>query len=121
MIITILMGIIQFYPSPGKIFAVALSMIGIQAIIGQFLDPKLQGHRLNLSPFVILFSLALWGWIWGVVGMFLAVPITVIIQIICQNVPGLRFIAVFMGSGKNNTNVSEDQLFTLYDGEDMGK
>ncbi|WP_020613754.1 AI-2E family transporter [Sediminispirochaeta bajacaliforniensis] len=121
MIVTILMGIIQFYPSPGKIFAVALSMIGIQAVIGQFLDPRLQGHRLNLSPFIILVSLVLWGWIWGIVGMFLAVPITVIIQIICQNVPGLRFIAVFISSGKGDPEISEDQLFALYDGEDMGE
>lgn len=100
MAVTILMGFIQFYPSAGTIVAVAVSMIGIQTLIGQILDPRLQGHRLNLSPFVILVSLVLWGWIWGIVGMFLAVPITSIIQIVCANIPGLKFIAVFISSGR---------------------
>lgn len=117
MFITILMGVIQFYPSPGKIIAVAVSMISIQAVIGQFLDPRLQGHRLNLSPFVILFSLVFWGWIWGIVGMFLAVPITVIIQIVCQNIPGLRFIAVFVSSGRYELKLGEGALFNMFEEE----
>lgn len=100
MAVTILMGFIQFYPSPGRIAAVMFSMVAIQTVIGQILDPRLQGHRLNLSPFVILFSLVIWGWIWGIVGMFLAVPIMAIIQIVCFNIPALRFIAVFISSGK---------------------
>jgi AI-2 transport protein TqsA len=111
MIITILFGFIQFYPAPGKIIAVAACMISIQTVLGQFLDPKLQGHRLNLSPFVILFSLVFWGWIWGVVGMFLAVPITVIIQIVCRNIPGLHFIAVFISSGRNESLYENNPLF----------
>jgi AI-2 transport protein TqsA len=108
MAVTILMGFIQFYPSAGKIIAVIISMVGIQTLIGQFLDPRLQGHRLNLSPFVILVSLVLWGWIWGIVGMFLAVPITAIIQIICANIPGLKFIAVFISSGR--AEIVEEEL-----------
>ncbi len=99
--VTILMSFIQFFPSAGKIASVIISMSLIQLIIGNFIDPRMQGHRLNLSPLVILFSLIFWGWIWGVVGMFLAVPITVIIQIICENVPFLRSISVIMSSGRN--------------------
>ncbi len=99
--LTILMGIIQFYPSLGKISAVIISMSLIQLIIGNFLDPRMQGHRLNLSPLIILFSLVFWGWIWGIVGMFLAVPITVIIQIICKNIPYLKPVSIIMSSGKN--------------------
>jgi len=59
----------------------------------------LQVHRLNISPFLILFSLIFWGWIWGAIGMFLAVPIMVIIKIICENIPVLKPIAVLMESG----------------------
>ena len=98
-IITITMGIIQFFPEFGPILAVAICMIGVQLVIGNFIDPRLQGRRLNLSPFLILFSLIFWGWIWGPVGMFLAVPIMVIIQIICENIPELYPISVLMGSG----------------------
>jgi len=99
--ITILMSFIQFFPSVGKISAVVVSMSLIQLIIGNFIDPRLQGHRLNLSPLVILFSLIFWGWIWGVVGMFLAVPITVIIQIVCENIPFLKPVSILMSSGRN--------------------
>ena len=98
--VTILMSFIQFYPSPGKIASVIISMSLIQLIIGNFIDPRMQGHRLNLSPLVILFSLIFWGWIWGVIGMFLAVPITVIVQIICENIPFLRSVSVIMSSGR---------------------
>lgn len=99
-LITITMGIIQFFPDMGKIVAVAASMIGTQLTIGNFLDPRLQGQRLDLSPFLILFSLIFWGWIWGPVGMFLSVPITVVIQIVCQNFPQLRPISILMGGGR---------------------
>jgi predicted PurR-regulated permease PerM len=98
-VITITMGVIQFYPNMGKIIIVAIAMIGTQVTIGNFLDPRLQGRRLNISPLLILFSLIFWGWIWGVVGMFLSVPITVVIQIVCENIPALRPIAVMMESG----------------------
>jgi predicted PurR-regulated permease PerM len=98
-VVTISMGVIQFYPNFGPILAVVICMIGVQLVIGNFLDPRLQGRRLNLSPFLILFSLIFWGWIWGPVGMFLAVPIMVVIQIICENIPELYPISVLMGSG----------------------
>src|SRR6056297_691730 len=98
-VITITMGVVQFYPNMGKIAAVAIAMIATQVTIGNFLDPRLQGRRLNISPLLILFSLIFWGWIWGVVGMFLSVPITVVIQITCENIPALRPLAILMESG----------------------
>ncbi|MFW6344026.1 MAG: AI-2E family transporter [Sediminispirochaetaceae bacterium] len=100
LIITITMGVVQFYPDMGKIVAVFVSMTGTQVLIGNILDPKLQGRRLDLSAFLILFSLIFWGWIWGPVGMFLAVPITAIIQIVCYNIAALRPLAVLMSGGQ---------------------
>ncbi|HDQ14256.1 MAG TPA: AI-2E family transporter [Sediminispirochaeta sp.] len=98
-VITIIMGVVQFYPLMGKIVAVTISMVATQVLIGNILDPRLQGQRLNISPLVILFSLIFWGWIWGVVGMFLAVPIMVVIKIVCENIPSLKPIAILMESG----------------------
>ena len=100
MMVTILMGFIQFFPSAGKIVAVGVSMISIQLLMGNFFDPKMQGHRLNLSPLIIIFSLILWGWLWGVVGMFLAVPITAVIKIVFEGVPMLQPFAIMMENGK---------------------
>ena len=99
-VIVSIMGFIQFYPeSPGKIAAVALSMAIIQNVIGNFFDPRLQGHRLNISPFLVLFSLVVWGWLWGAVGMLLATPLTVAIKIVCDNIPALAPIGTLMGKG----------------------
>lgn len=100
MVVTILMGFIQFFPSPGRIAAVAVSMISIQLVMGNFFDPRMQGHRLNLSPLLIIFSLIFWGWLWGVIGMFLAVPIMAVIKIIFENVPMLQPFAIIMENGK---------------------
>ena len=70
----------------------------IQVAIGNFIDPRIVGRSLNLSPLVVLFSLMFWGWLWGIVGMFLAVPISVIIKIIFENIDSLRFISVLMST-----------------------
>ncbi len=100
--ITILSGsfaVVQFLPDWNPIIAALLSMSLTQIIIGNVLDPQLLGERLNLSPVVILLSLLVWGWIWGVIGMFLAVPITAAIKITLENVPGVRAIGTLMGTG----------------------
>ena len=100
MTITIIMGFIQFFPQPGPIFAVIVSMIGVQTVVGNFFDPRMQGRRLNLSPIIIIFSLFLWGWLWGPVGMFIAVPITAVIKIVCHNIPPLKPISIMMENGR---------------------
>jgi predicted PurR-regulated permease PerM len=112
--------LLNFIPSIGSIIAVVLplglgliqfeNMINvvwlliclgvIQVTIGNVLDPRFVGHRINLSPVVVLFSLLMWGWLWGVVGMFLAVPLMVIIKIILENIPELKFIAILMSNNK---------------------
>jgi predicted PurR-regulated permease PerM len=78
---------------------IALILIGIQSIVGNLVDPRVVGRSLNLSPLVVLFSLIFWGWLWGIIGMFLAVPLAVIAKIIFENIDSLRFLSVLM-SGK---------------------
>ena len=72
---------------------------GIQMTMGNFIEPKLMGEGLGLSPLVILFSLFFWGWLWGIPGMILAVPIVAIIKIVCSNIPSLEFVAALMSKG----------------------
>lgn len=83
-------------------FVVTISVLTtLQFCIGSLLEPRLMGQRLNLSPIVILLSLGLWGTLWGIPGMFLCVPITVIIMIICSYFPASRPIAVLLsGNGQ---------------------
>lgn len=100
MIATMTLGLAQFYPNWNRVIAVWISIPAIQIILGNIIDPMLQGDRLDLSPIVILISLVLWGWIWGITGMFLAVPLTVALKIILHHVEYLRPFAVMMGSGR---------------------
>ncbi len=68
----------------------------IQMIVGNFIEPKLMGNTLNISPLVVLLTLAVWGVMWGVTGMLLSVPITVILIIIMSEFPETRPIAVLL-------------------------
>jgi len=97
---TMILGLIQFYPEWDRIAAVWIVMPTIQIIMGNIIDPQLQGDQLDLSPLVILVSLVFWGWIWGITGMFLAVPLTVAMKITLDHIDGMRPVAVMMGSGK---------------------
>jgi len=95
-----LLALVQF-ETAGPFFITISILTAIQFSIGSLIEPKLMGNRLNLSPLVILLSLGLWGSIWGIPGMFLCVPITVIIMIICAYFPETRPIAVALsGNGE---------------------
>ena len=99
--ITILMAVLQFLPNWTPILIVAVGTIATQMVIGNILDPRVQGNQLNLSPFVILVSLSIFGYVWGIVGMFLAVPIISILQIAFANMDSTRGIAIMMSSGSS--------------------
>ncbi len=95
-----LFALVQFWPQPGPIAASAAVMVGVNFSLGNFIEPRLQGQNLGLSPFVILASLLAWGWLWGFAGLVLAVPMTVIVKIICENVPILEPVSIMLGSYK---------------------
>lgn len=88
---------IQF-ESVASVLWLLLLLVGVQFVMGNLIDPKVVGQSLNLSPLVVLFSLMFWGWLWGIIGMFLAVPISVVIKIIFENIDSLRFISVMMSA-----------------------
>ncbi|MGR3498233.1 MAG: AI-2E family transporter [Limimaricola soesokkakensis] len=77
----------------GAIFAITGV---IQFINGNVLDPMMMGRALRLSSFGIIISLAFWGAVWGIPGMFLSVPITVAAMIVCSEIPALRPIAILL-------------------------
>ncbi|WP_428686754.1 AI-2E family transporter [Roseibium sp.] len=85
-----------YYDSLGPFLAIASGLGAIQFSIGNFIEPRLMGANLNLSGLVIMLSLAFWGAIWGVVGMVLCVPLTVMIVIVCARFEGSRPIAVLL-------------------------
>ncbi|MDR3311930.1 MAG: AI-2E family transporter [Spirochaetaceae bacterium] len=97
---TFTFSILQFWPDPVRPVYVGILMLAVNMILGNIVEPRVQGKNLGISPFLILASLALWGWIWGFAGMVLAVPMMVVVQFICENVSFLRPVAIMMGSVK---------------------
>lgn len=70
----------------------------IQFIVGNVLLPRMQGRSLNIDPVVVLLALAFWGAIWGVTGMFLSTPLTVMLMVILAQLPGTRWVAVLLSA-----------------------
>ncbi len=91
----VLMAVVQF-GEPGTVLSLLLALIAAQFLIGNFLDPYVMGSSLNLSPFAILISLAVWSELWGIAGAFLAVPMTAIMTIVLSEFPGTRPVAVLL-------------------------
>jgi AI-2 transport protein TqsA len=80
----------------GHFFAV-LSIVGIiQVIVGNFIEPKVMGNTLNLSTLVVIISLSFWGAVWGITGMALSVPITVILVILFAQFKATKPIAILL-------------------------
>lgn len=110
--------LLNFIPNIGSLFAVIFPSIltvlqfgslatgigvlaalsGVQFVVGSFVEPKLMGNSLNLSPLVIILSLTIWGAIWGIAGMFLCVPMTVILMITLSHFETTRGVAVLLSS-----------------------
>ena len=80
-------------------FLIVLVVFGtIQVVTANVIEPAIMGSSLNLSPLVVIVSLMVWGTIWGVVGMFLCVPITVVGLIVLAQFETTRPIAVLLSS-----------------------
>ncbi|MGA1210344.1 MAG: AI-2E family transporter [Gemmobacter sp.] len=95
---TIIAALVGYVQTGDTVLALGLLAVltSIQFVVGMVLDPLLLGRALRLSSFGILLSLAFWAAVWGVAGMFLAVPIMVAVMIVCALVEGLRPLAVLL-------------------------
>lgn len=82
-------------------------LVAVQFILGNIVEPKFLGEKMDLSPVFVLFSLFFWGWVWGIVGMFLAVPIAAMVKIFCSNLVPLQPIAVLIGTNKKNKETTK--------------
>lgn len=76
---------------------VAVLLVGLHASSAYLIEPTMTGRAVDLSPLMILIALSFWGLCWGVIGMLLAVPLTVMMKIILENVPFTRPVARLLG------------------------
>jgi AI-2 transport protein TqsA len=90
-----------------KALLVLLGVSAIQIVMGVYVDPLLQGRQLSLSPLVILFSVTFWGWLWGVPGAFIGIPITIAIVIACDQYERTRWLSVLLASSRHKPAVGD--------------
>ena len=97
-IATILLGLVALIQVPEPATALLVFVIAgmVQFVLGSVIDPMLMGRALRVSSFGIIISLAFWGALWGIPGMFLAVPIMVAAMIVCSHIPSARPVAVLL-------------------------
>lgn len=81
----------------GPALLLTLIYLAVNILIGSILDPIIVGKQLRLSTLVVLLTLMFWGWAWGIIGLFLAVPLTAAAKIAMENSTSLRPIAVLLG------------------------
>jgi len=101
LVFPVLFSLVQF-DSVGTMILVLALMAGIQTLAFNVAEPMILGKRLNLNPLLILLSVLAWGYIWGIVGMLLSVPLTAIIKIIISNStsPNMQFFEHLMSQEK---------------------
>ncbi len=91
----VLFSIVQ-YADIKQTISVLVGVLAVQVLIGNVIEPKLMGNKLNLSPLVVVVGLVFWGSIWGIIGMLLSVPIMASLMIIFSQFPNTRNTAIFL-------------------------
>ena len=98
----VLLAVVQLgWPSA---LGIAAGYIAINIALGNFIEPRLMGRSLGLSPLVVFLSLIFWGWVWGPVGMLFSVPMTVIAKLVLESSEETRWMAVLLGSAREAKN-----------------
>jgi len=101
----VLLALVQYGPARAAL-AASLYLV-LDFLSGYVLEPRIMGRRLGLSPFVVIVALLFWGWLWGPVGVLLAVPITSVMKILLEHSEDLRWAAVLLDSDAPPTDEAE--------------
>uniref|UniRef100_UPI004047435E AI-2E family transporter n=1 Tax=Aliarcobacter sp. TaxID=2321116 RepID=UPI004047435E len=102
-LIPTIFALIQFTDLSQVLF-LSLSLVIIQFVIGNVIYPKLMGNKLNISQFVVILSLVVWGAMWGTIGMFLSVPLMMILLIILSQFESTKSLAILISGDGNIVN-----------------
>ena len=98
LVLPVLLAFLELEPLSRPLSVLALLVLA-QFVINNFIEPRLTARAVDLSPLVVLIALAFWGLCWGVVGMVLAVPLTVVLKIVWEGTPLTRPLARLMAEG----------------------
>ena len=99
-----LLCIIQYQSFPRFAF-LSIFLISIQMVIGNIIEPKFMSKGVNLSPLVIFTALLVWGYVWGMAGVILSVPIMSALNLIFENIHSLKPISVLISAEKKEKKI----------------
>lgn len=93
-----LVALIQFGPSTALL--VLVGYVVINAVFGTLLEPYLLGRQLKVSPLAVFIAVIVWGWIWGLAGALLAMPMTMALKIVLEQSKDLKWVARLLEGGR---------------------
>jgi predicted PurR-regulated permease PerM len=104
----VLLALVQL--GVGEATATAIGFMAINIAFGNFIEPRLMGYGVGISPLIIFVGLIFWGWVFGPVGMLLSVPLSMTLKLALENDDRTRWIAIFIGSERDaqHTLAAED-------------
>lgn len=111
-------GLVALVAMPGLFWPamVALTYLGLTSLEGQIITPYFVSRRLQMNTVVVFLAVALWAWLWSVIGMVIAVPVLVVMRVLAEHVPGWEKFANFLaGDAPTTLNEDEQEAETLID------
>ena len=95
----VLIALVQLGPAEAS--ATAIGFVAMNMVFGNFIEPRLMGYGVGLSPLVVFIGLVFWGWVFGPVGMLLSVPLTMTLKLVLESDKRTRWIAILIGSERD--------------------
>jgi predicted PurR-regulated permease PerM len=96
--LAILLAAVLAFPVPLEALFPPLAFVALTALEGNIVTPALVGRRLTLNPVIVFASLLFWGWLWGVAGLLIAVPLLVVFKILCDHIVPLQVVGEYLSS-----------------------
>lgn len=95
----ILMALVQLGLPEASVTAVGFAAINV--VFGNFIEPRMMGYGVGISPLIVFIGLVFWGFVFGPVGMLLSVPLTMTLKLALESDPRTRWIAIVIGSERD--------------------
>ncbi len=95
----VLLALVQL--GVGEATATAVGFMAINIAFGNFIEPRLMGYGVGISPLIVFVGLIFWGWVFGPVGMLLSVPLSMTLKLALESDDRTRWIAIFIGSQRD--------------------